>query len=601
MNMSNLQQIAGATQADYPLIIIGNGMACFALLSELLPQPNRPQRILVIGDEALPAYNRVLLSPVLAGELAPEQAMLEPLAWYQQHGIDLHLNDPVVVIDRIERRVISQQGFCWRYQQLVFACGAKGSTPDYAQKALGSASNICHFRNWRDLTLLQQTAARFQPHEAPVKTGANTETEDSHKAETEDSHKAETEDSHKAETEDSHKTETEDSHKTETEDSHKTETEDSHKAETEDSHKAETEDSHKAETEDSHKAETEDSHKAEIKDSHKPGHAIVVGGGFLGLEAAEGLRKQGMQVCLLQRSRYLLNRQLDATASDLLASELRGRGLMILTGREIASLQHKADGNVSVVMLKDGRRLACDLLVLALGISPNVHLAQLAGVKTNSGICVDCRLQSSDQAIFALGECSEFAGQTFGLLAPIRSQANVLAKVLTGSTATFTPDNTATALKISGIDLWSCGDIPTLLKDPTSFDQTAVYQDHQLGDYRKLWWQQGRLVGAVLYGDTSNSLFYGQLLQQAALEDRHQSQVEDRHQSQFQVVDRHQSQIEDSHQIQTGNATLLFGQPVAASSAALTSPPLPSTPMPSKTVSPTTDPNLSPSVGELAA
>ncbi|RVU37446.1 NAD(P)/FAD-dependent oxidoreductase [Rheinheimera riviphila] len=479
MTLSNLHPTAGTPQTDYQLVIIGNGMACFALLSELIQQPNRPQRILVIGDEALPAYNRVLLSPVLAGELAPEQAMLEPLGWYQQHGIDLHLQDPVVLIDRVDRRVISQQGFCWTYQQLVFACGAKGSTPEYARQAVGTASNICHFRNWRDLTLLQQTAARFQPHDAQFKTVAK----------------------------------------------------------------------------------IEDSHKSGqagigvIGDTHKPGHAIVVGGGFLGLEAAEGLRKQGMQVCLLQRSPYLLNRQLDATAADLLASELRGRGLMILTGREIASLQHKTDGNVSAVILKDGRRLPCDLLVLALGISPNIQLAQLAGVKTNSGICVDSRLQSSDPAIFALGECSEFAGQTFGLLAPIRSQATVLAQVLTGGTATFTPDNTATALKISGIDLWSCGDIPTLLKDPTSFDQTAVYQDHQLGDYRKLWWQQGRLVGAVLYGDTSNSLFYGQLLQQAP--------------------------IEDSHQIQGSHPTLLFRQPT--------------------TVSPTTDPNLSHSAGELAA
>jgi nitrite reductase (NADH) large subunit len=463
MTATQLQQQSVATQSDYQLIIIGNGMACFALLSELLQQPNRPQRILVIGDEAKPAYNRVLLSPVLAGELAPEQAMLEPISWYQQHSIELHLNDPVVLIDREERRVISQQGYCWTYQQLVFACGAKGSTPEYARQALRQATNICHFRNWRDLTLLQQSAASFQQSAADP--------------------------------------------------------------------------------------------------TNKPGQAIVVGGGFLGLEAAEGLRKQGMQVCLLQRSHYLLNRQLDPTASDLLAGELRGRGLMILTGREIASFQYKADGNLSAVTLKDGRRLACDLLVLALGISPNIELAQLAGVTTASGICVDSRLQSSDPAIFALGECSEFAGQTFGLLAPIRSQATVLAKVLTGGTAKFTPDNTATALKISGIDLWSSGDIPTLLKDPTSFDQTAVYQDHQLGDYRKLWWQQGRLIGAVLYGDTSNSLFYGQLLQQGA--------------------------ILDNHPIQTGNTTLLFGQPAAA--------------LTSTTVSPTTDPNLSHSAGELAA
>ena len=171
------------------------------------------------------------------------------------------------------------------------------------------------------------------------------------------------------------------------------------------------------------------------------------------------------------------------------------------------------DQQFSGVLLTDGTELRADLLVLALGINPDIHLAQQAGLKTAAGICVDDQLRSSDPAVFALGECCQFGEQTFGLVAPIAAQAQVLAAVLSGQQASYQPSDSSTQLKISGIHLSSCGDIPALLTEPKL--QQLCYQDQQHHDYRSLWLdQQQRLVGAVCLGDTSLSGFYAELINQ---------------------------------------------------------------------------------------
>ena len=242
-------------------------------------------------------------------------------------------------------------------------------------------------------------------------------------------------------------------------------------------------------------------------------HAVVVGGGFLGLEAAEGLRKLGMQVSLLQRGAYLLNRQLDASAAGLLQQQLTQRGLNIITNSEISSLNYRR-GQLQSVALKSGQQLKADLVVLALGISPNITLAQQAGLKVNRGIVVNPQLQSSDGAIYALGECIELNGETFGLVAPINAQAIQLAQTLCGKAASYCSENTATQLKISGIALSSCGDIATLCANPASFDACTDYLDIELNEYRRLWWRGPYLAGAVLYGDTSLSQQLSQLITQ---------------------------------------------------------------------------------------
>ena len=240
-------------------------------------------------------------------------------------------------------------------------------------------------------------------------------------------------------------------------------------------------------------------------------HAVVVGGGFLGLEAAEGLRKLGMQVSLLQRGAYLLNRQLDATAAGLLQQQLSACGLSIFTDSEIDRLSYK-HGRLQSVRLTSGQQLKADIVVLALGISPNITLAQQAGLKVNRGIVVNPQLQSSDGAIYALGECIELNGETFGLVAPINAQATQLAQTLCGDSAAYCSENTATQLKISGIALSSCGDIAALCANPASFDGCTDYLDIELNEYRRLWWRGPYLVGAVLYGDTSLSPQLSQLI-----------------------------------------------------------------------------------------
>jgi nitrite reductase (NADH) large subunit len=242
-------------------------------------------------------------------------------------------------------------------------------------------------------------------------------------------------------------------------------------------------------------------------------HAVVVGGGFLGLEAAEGLRKLGMQVSLLQRGAYLLNRQLDAAAAGLLQQQLSARGLNILTHSEIDQLSYKR-GQLQSVTLTNRQQIKADLVVLALGITPNISLAQEAGLKVNRGIVVNQQLQSSDSSVYALGECIELNGETFGLVAPVNQQATQLARTLCGKPTVYNSEKTATQLKISGIALSSCGDIAALCSNADSFDACTEYLDCELAQYRRLWWRGPYLVGAVLYGDTRLSQQLSRLINQ---------------------------------------------------------------------------------------
>lgn len=237
--------------------------------------------------------------------------------------------------------------------------------------------------------------------------------------------------------------------------------------------------------------------------------AVVVGGGLLGLEAAEGLRKRGqgkrgMQVTLLQRGERLMNRQLDATAANLLQRELCRRGLEIVTDAQLASLEGDAHGHVRAVRLEDGRRLAADCVVIAAGITPNAELGKQAGLASHYGVTVDAWLTTSDPAIHALGECCEFNGQTYGLVEPIWCQVEVLAAHLCGETAdAYVERPSATKLKVSGISLYAFG--PT---EPENGHEVLTYHDPQHGDYRRLLLRDNRIIGAVLYGDTAFGPWY---------------------------------------------------------------------------------------------
>ncbi|NIC06151.1 NAD(P)/FAD-dependent oxidoreductase [Billgrantia bachuensis] len=391
-----MRQRHPATAPSEHLVIVGNGMAGHRLVEALLARPERPARITVIGAETTPAYNRILLSPLLAGEMEREALTLRDAAWYAEQGIELVLGERVETIDRSARRLATDADRELDYDRLVLATGSHPARPPVPGLEL---PGVHVFRDLNDADALARAAER----------GSN---------------------------------------------------------------------------------------------------AVVIGGGLLGLEAAEGLRKRGMQVSLLQRDDRLMNRQLDLTAARLLEKELRGRGLDIHTAAQLERLEADVDGQVCAALLGDGTRLAADCVVVAIGIVPNTALARSAGLEVNRGVVVDEWLTTSDPSIHALGECCEFEGQTYGLVEPIWRQVEVLAERLCRPDAEgaqgYTEKPTATKLKVSGVSLYAFG--PT---DPEPGGHEVLsYRDPQQGDYRRLLLRDGRLEGAVLYGDTASGPWY---------------------------------------------------------------------------------------------
>jgi nitrite reductase (NADH) large subunit len=260
--------------------------------------------------------------------------------------------------------------------------------------------------------------------------------------------------------------------------------------------------------------------------------AIVIGAGLLGIEAAVGLVKQGMDVTLLHRRNVLMNRQIDSKASDLLIKELTERGINIATGHGPIALHGdtiknrtvtdtcegpSANSKVCFVELDNGDKLEADLVIFATGIVPCTSLAQTTGLVVEKGICVDAQLQTSHDNIYALGECCEFEGNTYGLVAPIWNQARVLAKQLTlkhdEEVPAYYEELFATKLKVSGIDVHSMGIINA---EETELQcETLEFNDFERSIYKKILISDHKVVGAVLYGDVADSQWYFELLQQA--------------------------------------------------------------------------------------
>jgi nitrite reductase (NADH) large subunit len=256
--------------------------------------------------------------------------------------------------------------------------------------------------------------------------------------------------------------------------------------------------------------------------------AVVIGAGLLGIEAAVGLVKQGMDVTLLHRRDVLMNRQIDSKASDLLIKELKGRGINIATGHGPVALSGTPTGEgtsankVCAVELDNGDKVEADLVIFATGIVPCTPLAQASGLVVEKGICVDAQLQTSQDNIYALGECCEFEGNTYGLVAPIWNQARVLAKQLLfiakeepkseSEVPVYYEETFATKLKVSGIDVHSMGIINA---EETEQDcETLEFNDFERSIYKKILISDHKVVGAVLYGDVADSQWYFDLLQQ---------------------------------------------------------------------------------------
>src|SRR2546430_7562167 len=232
---------------------------------------------------------------------------------------------------------------------------------------------------------------------------------------------------------------------------------------------------------------------------------VVVGGGLLGLEAAYGLAKAGAPVTLVHLMDRLMERQLDATAAELLKSLVERKGIEFLLNATTACIH--GEPRVEGVELADGRRIEADAVIFAAGIRPNVALAKEAGIAVNRGIVVDDHLQTGAPDIFALGECAEHRGICYGLVEPAYEQARVLARHLAGEAASYGGSVVATNLKVSGVSVFSAGDFMG-----AEGTETILHTDLRHGAYKKLVISEGWLTGAVLVGDTADALWYLELI-----------------------------------------------------------------------------------------
>ncbi|AKJ29944.1 nitrite reductase large subunit NirB [Caldimonas brevitalea] len=385
------------------LVMVGNGMAGVRTLEELLKMAPDLYDITVFGAEPHPNYNRILLSPVLAGEQTLDEIVLNPIEWYAQHGITLHLGKKVVDVDRRRRIVKAEDGTTAEYDRLLLATGSNPFILPVPGKDL---DGVIAYRDIQDTNTMIEAAQRYK-------------------------------------------------------------------------------------------------------------HAVVVGGGLLGLEAANGLMLRGMQVTVVHIAPWLMERQLDDVAGKLLQKSLEDRGLRFMIGASTAALIGDRDegkgGRVMAVQFKDGREVPADLVVMAAGIRPNTELAEKIGVHCNRGIVVSDTMQTiTDARIYAVGECASHRGIAYGLVAPLFEQGKVCATHLAEfGIGRYTGSQVSTKLKVTGIDLFSAGNF--MGGEGT---EEIVMSDPYGGVYKKLVLQDDKLVGACLYGDTVDGSWYFQLLRE---------------------------------------------------------------------------------------
>ncbi|MEC8812039.1 MAG: NAD(P)/FAD-dependent oxidoreductase [Ketobacter sp.] len=387
------------TQGSKPkLVFVGNGMAGTRTLEELLAIHSEKYEISVIGEENFGNYNRIMLSPVLAGEKTIDNIMLNDEAWYRQNNITFYKGERAIRIDRNKRRVMTTGNREIPYDRLVLATG---SVPVRIPVPGHDLKNVLTFRHINDVNTMLELSGRKQ-------------------------------------------------------------------------------------------------------------HAAVIGGGLLGLEAANGLRKQGMKVTVVHAFDSLLNRQLDKTAARLLQQSLEEKGIEFVMGAMTAAIEGNEQGEVERLQFKDGTHLDVDMVVMATGVKPNIELAKNSGLQCDRGILVNDVLQTFDPAIYAVGECIQHRGQLFGLVAPTYEQARVCANHLAEmGIARYIQTAQATQLKITGIHAFSAG-----VFDNAEGGEEITFFDQAMGHYKKLVIKDNTLVGAVLYGDTQDGGWFFELIQQ---------------------------------------------------------------------------------------
>ncbi len=258
-----------------------------------------------------------------------------------------------------------------------------------------------------------------------------------------------------------------------------------------------------------HVFRTLDDARALVAKARKGCKAVVIGGGLLGLEAARGLQLRGCEVSVVHLLETLMERQLDPAGGALLRRKIEDLGIRVLLPKQTQALF--GNGRVDGLRFASGEEIEADLVVIAAGIKPNAELGRKAGLEVRRGIVVDDYMQTSDPDIFAVGECTEHRGQTFGLVAPLMEQGKVLAASITGNVGpAFTGAAPAAKLKIMGVEIFSAGSID----DVEPGIETVRYEDPTLGIYKKLLVKDNRLRGVILVGDTSDERRYTQWLRE---------------------------------------------------------------------------------------
>ncbi len=372
------------------LVVIGAGMASGRVLEHLTDAAPDAFDITLFNAEPRGNYNRIMLSPVLAGDQTYADIVTHDEAWYAERGIATRFGEKVLEIDREAKVVVGENGHV-PYDKLIFGTG---SNPFMIPLPGHDLEGVIAYRDLEDTERMMGLTAGQK--------------------------------------------------------------------------------------------------------------CVVIGGGLLGLEAAAGMAARGVAVTVVHIMGHLMERQLDEAAGYLLRKSLEDKGITIklqANSKEIVG----ENGKVRALMLDDGTELPCDLLVMAVGIRPNVALAQAAGLAVGKGIHVDDQLCTSDEEIFAVGECVEHLGAIFGLVAPLYDQAKVLAQTLLGEEAAFVQKSLSTKLKVTGCDLFSAGDFAD-----GEGREDVVFRDPSRGVYKRLVIEDNKLVGAVMYGDTADgSWFFG--------------------------------------------------------------------------------------------
>ena len=381
------------------LVVVGNGMAGIRAVEELLKIAPELYQITVFGTEPHPNYNRILLSPVLAGEQTIDEIILNPLSWYAESGITLHTGKTVIDVNRKRRVVTASDGTEAEYDRLLIATG---SLPFILPVPGKDLDGVIAYRDIADTQAMIDAATKYM-------------------------------------------------------------------------------------------------------------HAVVIGGGLLGLEAANGLMLRGMQVTVVHIMPWLMERQLDDVAGKLLQKSLEDRGLKFLIGAQTEALIPDKEGRVMAVKFKDGTEIPADLVVMAAGIRPSTALAEKIGLHCQRGIVVNDTMQTiTDPRVYAIGECAAHRGIAYGLVAPLFEQGKVCATHLAEfGIGRYTGSQTSTKLKVTGIDLFSAGNFTG-----GADCEEIVMSDPFGGVYKKLVIKDDKLIGACLYGDTVDGSWYFKLLRE---------------------------------------------------------------------------------------